>query len=341
MSRQGRLLAASLLALSILVLVPTSMAQPAPDPKVLEAAKKEAEVIWYTTLTLDMSKEVMDRFNKKYPFIKPTLYRTAGGPLLNRILSEARTGGRTWDVAVGPGLMVVPLMERKLLATYRSPEAAMIYDDLVDKDGYWASFYTLSFVLGYNTKLIRKEDLPKTYEDLLQPKWKGSQISLDVEAYEMLQGLIAVWGRSKAISYFKSLAAQQPRVQRGSTHRATLAAAGEFPLVVAFNQTCQRMIMRGAPIDWIPLEPAVVRVNPTVLAANAPHPNAAKLFIDFVLSKEGQQMMQAFGGVPVRKDVEPEPPRLFRGYKWVIAHPRDYKNYEEIVKLYNEIFSIQ
>ena len=341
MFQQCRLLKAQLFVLSILVWVPTGIAQIAPDPRLVEAAKKEAEVIWYTTLTLDMSKEVMDRFHKKYPFIKPTLYRTAGGPLLNRILSEARTGGRTWDVAVGPGLMVVPLMERKLLATYRSPEASMIYDELADKDGYWASFYALSFVLGYNTKLLKKEDLPKTYEDLLQPKWKGSQISLDVEAYEMLQGLMAAWGKSKAISYFKRLAAQQPIVQRGSTHRATLAAAGEFPLVMAFNQTCQRMIMRGAPIDWVPLEPAVVRVNPTVLAANAPHPNAAKLFIDFVLSREGQQMMQAFGGVPVRKDVEPDPPRLFRGYKWVIAHPRDYKNYEEIVKLYNEIFSIQ
>jgi hypothetical protein len=92
------LLAAYLLALSILVWGPPSIAQVAPDPKVLEAAAKKAEVILYTTLTLDMSKEVMDRFNKKYPFIKPTLYRTAAGPLLNRILSEARTGGRTWDV---------------------------------------------------------------------------------------------------------------------------------------------------------------------------------------------------------------------------------------------------
>lgn len=340
MIQYGRLFSLSALALSILAWTPLSSAQVAPDSKLLEGAKREGEVIWYTTLTLDMSKEVMDRFNKKYPFIKPTLYRSAGGPLLNRMLSEARAGARTWDVTVGPGLMVVPLMEKKLLAPYRSPEATMIYDDLVDKDGYWASFYTLSFVLGYNTKLIKKEDLPKTYEDLLQPKWKGGQISLDVEGYEMLQGLIAVWGKSKAVTYFKRLAAQNPKIQRGSTHRATLAAAGEFPLVIAFNQTCQRMIMRGAPIDWIPLEPAVVRVNPTILAANAPHPNAAKLFIDLVLSKEGQQMMQAFGGVPVRKDVEPDPPRLFRGYKWVIAHPRDYKNYDEIVKLYNEILSI-
>jgi hypothetical protein len=125
-----------LIALSILAWAPNSTGQSARDPRVLDAAKKEAEVIWYTTLTLDMSKEVMDRFNKKYPFIKPTLYRTTGGRLLNRILSDARAGGPTRDVAVGPGLMVMPPMERKLLATYRSPEATMIYHDLVDKDGY-------------------------------------------------------------------------------------------------------------------------------------------------------------------------------------------------------------
>ena len=243
--------------------------------------------------------------------------------------------------AVGPGLMVLPLGERKLLAPYRSPEMKMVYDDLVDPDNSWASFYVLSFVLCYNTNMVRQQDLPKTYDDLLLPKWKGGQISLDVEAYELLQGLIAAWGRDKAIVYFKRLAAQEPSIKRGSTHRVTLTAAGEHPLVLAFNQTCQRMIMRGAPIDWTPLEPAVVRVNPTMVAAHAPHPSSARLFTDFVLSKEGQSMMQRFGGVPVRKDVEPDPPRLFRGYKWVIAHPKDYKNYDELVKLYNEILKVR
>src|SRR4029434_7171363 len=95
-------------------------AQSAPDPKLIEGAKKEGQIVFYTTMTLDQSKEVVDRFQKKYPFIKPTLFRTGGGPLLNRILNEARAGRHAWDVVAGRAEMYAPLMERKLLASYRS-----------------------------------------------------------------------------------------------------------------------------------------------------------------------------------------------------------------------------
>jgi hypothetical protein len=95
-------------------------AQTAPDPKVIEGAKKEGQMVFYTTMTLDQSKEVVDRFQKKYPFIKPTLFRTGGGPLLNKILTEARGGLHAWDVVAGRAEMYVPLMDRKLLASYRS-----------------------------------------------------------------------------------------------------------------------------------------------------------------------------------------------------------------------------
>ena len=107
-----------------------------PDPKVVERAKKEGEMIFYTTMTLDQSKEVVDRFQKKYPFIKPTLFRTGGGPLLNKIFTEARGGRHAWDVVVGRAEMVVPLMQRKLIASYRSPETKMMDEDLVDQEGY-------------------------------------------------------------------------------------------------------------------------------------------------------------------------------------------------------------
>ena len=111
-----------------------------PDPKVIEGAKKEGHIVFYTTMTLDQSKQVVDRFQKKYLFIKPTLFRTGGGPLLNKIFTEARAGQNLWDVTAGRAEMVVPLLERKLLASYRSPETKMIDDDLVDKEGYWSAY---------------------------------------------------------------------------------------------------------------------------------------------------------------------------------------------------------
>ncbi|HWP58668.1 MAG TPA: extracellular solute-binding protein [Candidatus Acidoferrales bacterium] len=337
---QRSLIVARFVVLAVLAAAP-AWSQTAPDPKIIEGAKKEGEVIYFTTMTLDQSKQVVDRFEKKYPFLKVTLFRTGGGPLLNKILTEARGGRFAWDVVVGRGEMVIPLSERKLLASYRSPETKMIDPQLVDKEGLWTAYYVNSYVLGWNTKLVKKEDVPRTYEALLDPKWKGGKISVDTEAYGMLEGLKGAWGAEKAVNFFKRLAAQDPVVKRGNTERVQLAVAGEYALIIAYNQTIQRMTSKGAPIDWLPLEPVVTQVNPVMLGVKAPHPNAARLFYDFILSKEGQEMLVGMQRIPVRKDVEPDPPRLFRGFKYVIENPEDYKDFDATVKQYMEIFKLR
>jgi ABC-type glycerol-3-phosphate transport system substrate-binding protein len=107
------------------LLPPPSRSQNNPDPKLIEAANKEGALMHYTTMTLEQSKEVVDRFQKKYPGIKANLFRTGSGPLTNKILTEARSGSYAWDVAVGGAEMVLPLMARKLIASYRSPETKM------------------------------------------------------------------------------------------------------------------------------------------------------------------------------------------------------------------------
>jgi iron(III) transport system substrate-binding protein len=325
----------------MLVLPMTAWSQgAAPNPKLVEAAKKEGEVVYYTTMTLDQSKVVADRFEKKYG-VKVTLFRTGGGPLLNKIFTEARGGRYDWDLVVGRGEMVLPLMQRKLVAAYFSPEATGIDPQLVDKEGFWTAYYVNSFVLGWNTKMVRRQDVPKTYDELLNPKWKGGQISLDTEAYGMLEGLKRAWGKEKALGYFKRLAALDPVLKRGNTERVQLTVAGEYPLLIAYNQSIQRMTSRGAPIDWLPLEPAVTQVNPVQLAAKAPHPNAARLLYDFVLSKEGQEMLRGFQRIPVRRDVEPDPPRLFRGFKILVEDPEDYRDFDATVKQYLDMFKLR
>ena len=212
---------------------------------------------------------------------------------------------------------------------------------MVDDEGYWTPYYVNPYVLGYNTKLIKKEEAPKTYEQLLEPKWKGRKISIDDSAYGLLAGLTRAWGKEKAVEYFKKLAGQDPVVQRGNTNRVQLAMAGEFPLIIAYAPTIQRETSKQHPIDWVPLEPVPVQVNPMMLAAKAPHPNAGKLFIDFLLSKEGQKMLVGFRRIPVREDVDADPPRLFKGYKRVVEHPEDYRNFNETVRLYQEILGIR
>jgi iron(III) transport system substrate-binding protein len=331
----------SLIIFAILVIPSVSWPQGKADPKLIEGAKKEGQLVYYTTMTLDQSKQTVDRFEKKYPFIKVTLFRTGGGPLLNKIFTESRGGRHDWDVVVGRGEMVLPMMQRKLLASYPSPESKMIDEPLVDKEGFWTAYYVNSYVLGWNTKLVKREDVPKTYDSLLNPKWKGGQISLDTEAYGMVEGLKRAWGQEKAIAYLKKLAALDPVLKRGNTERVQLVVAGEYPLIIAYNQTIQRLTSRGAPIDWLPLEPAVTQVNPVMIGSKAPHPNAARLFYDYILSKEGQEELRSYQRIPVRKDVEPDPPRLFRGFKYVIENPEDYKDFDSTVKQYLEIFKLR
>ncbi len=341
MNQAQKLFLTSLAGGFLFSLCALSAAQAGANPQIIEAAKQEGKVSYYTTMTLSQSKKVVDRFQQKYPFIQPELFRGGGDEVLNRILNEARGGLNAWDVVSTRGDSVLTLMDSKLITPYRSPESKFIDRDMVDDDGYWTAYYVNPYVLGYNTNLVKKEDVPKTYEQLLDPKWKGRKISIDDSAYGLLAGLIRAWGKEKAVDYFKKLAAQEPVVMRGNTNRVQLAMAGEYPLVIAYAPTLQRETSLGHPMDWVPLEPVPVQVNPMMLAAKAPHPNAGKLFIDFLLSKEGQKMLLSFRRIPVREDIEPDPPRLFRGYKRIVEHPEDYKNFNQTIKLYQEIFALR
>jgi len=328
-------------SLLIFSLLPISVARAGSDAKIIEAAKDEGAVSFYTTMTLSQSKKVIDAFQKKYPFITPELFRGGGDEVLNRILNEARGGLNAWDVVSTRGDSVLTLKEAELIAPYRSPEAKFVSKDMVDDDGYWTAYYVNPYVLGYNTNLVKKDEVPRTYEALLDPKWKGRKISIDDSAYGFLAGLIRAWGKEKAVAYFKKLAAQDPVPMRGNTNRVQLTMAGEYSLIIAYVPTIQRETSKGHPMDWVPLEPVPVQVNPMMLANHAPHPNAGKLFIDFLLSKQGQKMLIGFRRIPVREDVEPNPPRMFRGYQRIVEHPEEYKNFDETIKLYQEILGIR
>jgi len=314
--------------------------QSSADPKRVEAAKKEREVVWYTTTSLETSKVIVDQFQKKFPFVNVTLYRTGVAPLTSRILLEARAGKHEWDVVGGGGELFVPLMEAKLIAQYRSSEAKMMDEDLVDRQGYWTAYTVTPFVLGFNIKIVKQQEVPKTYEALLDPKWKGQKIGVDTSA-GVLHALMPSWGKERATAYFRQLAAQGPTPTDGTSIIAQLLSAGEFPLAFGSAHLFELLNRKGAPVDWLPLEPVVIRVVPTMLGAKPRHPNAARLLYDFLIAKEGQEIIKSFNRIPVRKDVLPEPPRLLQGYKRVIMYPELYKNLPATQQLYNEIFKLK
>jgi iron(III) transport system substrate-binding protein len=161
----------SFFVILFLALLDTSaLPQGASDSKLIEGAKKEKRLVHWTTMTLSQSKQVVDAFQKKYPFIETDLFRTGGDAMLNKIFSEDRAGKHLWDVILTRGDMFLPLMKRNLLASYRSPETKKIPADLFDKNGYWTGYYVNPYTLGYNTKWVKKDEVPKTYEELLNPQ---------------------------------------------------------------------------------------------------------------------------------------------------------------------------
>ena len=310
---------------------------------IVERAKKEREVVWYTTAGLQDSKPMADEFEREQPPIKVSVIRAGSGILVNRILNEARAQSSLFDVFNTNDESVILLKRRGLIGPYKSPESAYFEGDLKDRDGYWHAPYVVPWFLGYNTRMVDKKDVPKTYEELLQPKWKGRKIALGTDNGALiLSGLSVAWGKEKAIRYFQQLATQQPAMQAGSpSSRIGLLAAGEFPLTLAAGNTLQTFVSKKAPVDWVPLEPVIVQVNAIMLASQARHPNAAKLFIDFVLSRKGQEMIRGFHRVPARTEVNAEPPRMFRGFKRLVQTVEAAENAEATNKLYSEIFNIR
>jgi ABC-type Fe3+ transport system substrate-binding protein len=305
------------------------------------SSPSETEVVWWTTMAQDQSQKVVQSFMAKYPTIKASYWRSGSNGLHNKIMTEARVDRHSWDVVTYTAEFVLELKKKSLIAAYDSPARKYYSDDMKDKEGYWTALYALPTGLGYNTKLVKKEDVPRTYEALLQTKKKGLRISIDNEGESLLSGLIQAWGKDKATHYMKQLATQDVVPGRGNTQRAQAVAAGEYPLLIAYTHSIEWFKLQGAPVDWVNLEPAVVQVNPVMLAANAAHPKAGKLFIDFLLSKDGQKLLQSFHRVTTRGDVKPNPPRLIEGFKRVVLYPEEHETLAASAKLYKEIFGLR
>jgi len=310
------------------------------ESNMIDAAKKEGAMVFYTTMDIQNSKPLLDAFNKKYPFVKADLVRLGGTAMVTRILTEAQAGASKFDVALGISPSLTPMRERNLIAPYMSPEFANLYDDLYDPKGYWSSVYLNTLVLGYNTKVISRNDLPKTYDDLLKPQYKQKFI-IDIENHDVFVALSQEWGQEKAVNYFKGLAKQEPVFLRGNTNRANFVSVGERSMTFVYAQVIERMKQTGAPVDWIPLEPVAVELNVAMLSAKAAHPNAAKLFIDYLISKDGQEFLKTFRRIGPRKDVKPDPPKLFEGFRRRVVTPDNYKNLREITKLHNDALGIR
>jgi iron(III) transport system substrate-binding protein len=305
----------------------------------VEAAKKEGKLVWYTSMAVDTSKPLLDAFVKEYPFIKAELVRAGEEQLTNRILSETRAGKWLFD-AISTSAMSV-LVERRMTAPYPAPEREAFLSEFKDAQGHWIGIFVNNLVLAYNTGMLPAKDAPKNYPDLLDPKWKGKML-MDSTDYDWFGTLLTVWGREKTVEYMKRLAQQQPLWRRGHGLTAQLLGAGEVPLAWAYNFRIERMKKDGAPVEWIEtFDPIVCTVSGMGVSAKASNPNAAKLLINFATSKKGQQMIREMRRIPARGDIEPLAPKMDQTKLKLKAVPKEvYLNLDDYAREFRKIFGL-
>jgi len=303
-----------------------------------EKAEAEGKLVWYASLGASDARRIIDRFKEFYPKIDAQFYRAGDAQLMERMLAESRAGKFEWDVVSSTGYYAYNLKKRGMLAPYESPERKFIRAGHKDPQATWTSIYTNYTVLGYNSRLIGRDNVPKSHNDLLRPLWKG-QIGLVSTAYEWFAVMLQSMGNEKGTAFMRELAKQQPQLRNGRTLLAQFVAAGETnSALAAYSQNFENLKRDGAPVDWVPLDPVYGNLNPMGLSAKAPHPSAGKLFVDFVLSKAGQETIREQRRVPDRVDVLPDPPKLAQGFTATFTSDEVYANFDRYVKLFQEIF---
>ncbi len=272
--------------------------------RLVENAKLEGELSVYTSsLSTDIG-AVVEAFEKKYG-IKTTLWRAGSEAVLNRALQETRAGRYTVDVIETNGPELESLHREQILQLVKSPYHADLIAPAIRPHGEWVGTRLNVFVQAYNTKMVKKEDLPKTWEDLRDPKWKG-KLGIEQEDSDWLAGILGELGEERGTQVFKEIvAANGISVRKGHTLLTQLVASGEVPLALTvYNYKAEQLRADGAPIDWFTIGNAIARPNGVAVARHAPHPHAAVLYYDFELSEEGQQILAGREFVPTSRKID-------------------------------------
>ena len=272
---------------------------------ILEGAKAEKQLLVYGTTQAPVMNRLVQAFNRKFPFIRVEYWRGGAEKVAQRFDTEYAAGRHTVDVVNLSGSEMYWTVKKGNFVPYDSPERKYFRASYKDKQGYWTAQYSTIAVIGYNTTLVRAQDVPKRYDDLLNPKWKG-QIGLDQTDDDWYMVLVHVMGEKQALAFIRGLAKQNVQFRRGRPLAAQLLAAGEWALAPTMRVAAGEDIRsKGAPVDWVAIEPLYPNPpNALALARLAPHPNAGKLWIDHILSRDTQDFYANEVGVSVgRTDV--------------------------------------
>ena len=313
----------------------TLLTAEAPDrgERILAGAKKEGTFTWYTSFAEKDIPPVVDPFEKKYG-VKVRVWRASTAKVLQRTLTEA--AARRYDVDLIH--MSAPEMEalhrEKVLQPVNSPHFKELLQGAVPAHHEWVTTLLTVWVQAYNTNEMKKADVPKSYRDLLDPKYKG-KLGIEVEDQEWFSTVAKSMGEQQGLQFFRELVAKNGiSVRKGHTLLTNLVVSGEVPLALTvYNYMAEGAKRKGAPVDWVALDPAVARGNGQGIALHAPHPNAAALFYDYFIT-EAQPYMLGMGYVPINASV----PSPLKGMPYkIVDATKTLDEMDKWEKLYEEI----
>ena len=305
------------------------------DKRLVEGAKKERQVVLYSTMTVADGKAFGAAFERKYG-VQLVHWRTSSEKIVQRAVAEARGRRYEADVFESSSNHLEALRRERLLEDFHTPVLSEIVPAALPRGHrqYVADRFVF-FVMGYNTNLVKPGELPATFEELLQPRWSG-RITIEGTDVTWFAAVTKAMGEQKGLAYFRRLAAMKPEIRHGHIHTAQLVASGEVPFfLTAYNNNMETLKSKGAPVDWKPLQPAFGQAAAIGVARHAPRPHAALLFAEFVLSKEGQEIYKSVNRVPTSMAVDSPLNR----FKYEIIDPvLALDEGEKWEKLFSEIF---
>ena len=249
----------------------------------------------YTSMADNDVRRLAAEFERRHG-IKVNLWRSGKNRVLQRVLSEAQAGRYEVDVIHNPSPEMEALHNEKLLRPMDSPRLAELIAQAVAPHREWAGPRVYIFVQAYNTTKVKREELPRNYRDLLDPRWKG-RIAIEGKEQEWFYTLVQAMGEAEGLRFFRQLAANGLQVRQGNALLTNLVVAGDVPLALTlYSYLPEQQRRAGAPIDWLALTPTIAATDAVGVAIHAPHPREAALFYDFMLG-EGQVLMAQMGHV--------------------------------------------
>lgn len=271
------------------------------EQKLIEGAKKEGHLSWYTSLAGPVVNAIAGKFSEKYPFIKVEVFRAEETKLVSKMSQEEKARKSTVDVVEMTDAGTLLLRDAGLIRPFYSPSAEKLPPDFrTQAEGklVWHASDRVSYIgFGYNQKLITDSDAPKTLEDLLKPQFKGKLGLVTSSTGTRWVGLVLhEMGEQKGNEFLKKLAQQDVKIQAvsGSAMMGLIAQGEVAASPAVFKNHAEQQIKKGAPVKWITIGPAIANVGNTLVAKNTPNPHASMLFVDFLLGKDGQQVLNQY-----------------------------------------------